>query len=422
MAEFGSPRGPEAIYPTSPPTMEAAQPFGPMPVAGEAGMAAAAAVAPQRLGYWSSGKRRAAGAVLAVFAAPAAIAGAVAFNPFEHNSRPAAVAAPAAPNGQTGIAPGDVCKDGMFPSTDTAFENTTKAHDPANHPKVENEVNLEASKPLNLLDDNKQPSTKELDSFLFGTSTTETAGNVCHSADSLATLSAAYTYFLGTDGNANQLKVKELNPDKAVEAYVKSTSDALLDAKILAAMVDEATPNANVINGPVWRVIAEPTNGGQFPFQLKVVNDPTNFAIGEVDVLDPTRAFADTPLAHSDTLLLFDKTTQQWYLTNPAGFPVESQQGGGQFGTDNGSGESNNPGDTPESGGNGGFTPGTAPSFGPGATTPETAPPATAPPTTSPPTTAPPTTSPPTTAPPTTPPPTTAPPTTKPGDPGQPGA
>jgi len=43
-----------------------------------------------------------------------------------------------------------------------------------------------------------------------------------------------------------------------------------------------------------------------------------------------------------------------------------SNNGGGQFGSSNGKGESNQPGNVPENGGNGGFTPGSAPSFGPG--------------------------------------------------------
>lgn len=86
--------------------------------------------------------------------------------------------------------------------------------------------------------------------------------------------------------------------------------------------------------------------------------------------------------------------------------------GGGTFGTTNGQGESNQPGNVSERGGNGGFIPGQAPSFGPGGGAPgTTTPPETAPPVTQPPvTTRPPVTTvppPPTT---TTPPP---PPTTK---------
>lgn len=48
----------------------------------------------------------------------------------------------------------------------------------------------------------------------------------------------------------------------------------------------------------------------------------------------------------------------------------EANNGGGTFGESNGDGESNQPGHVPESGGNGGYTPDTTPSYGPGTTQP----------------------------------------------------
>ncbi|MEI7682679.1 MAG: hypothetical protein WCJ24_00010 [Candidatus Saccharibacteria bacterium] len=241
----------------------------------------------------------------------------------------------------------DACPDGMFPNG--AYESSLDVSNP-------NDLHRRPADTLN--------DASNLTDYFFGSN-----GVACESAATLAVVKEGYMNMLG-DGAAKTFGFDVLGSvNEQADIYTNKTDVAQSDADKLASIM-EANSQLNPVElqGAYYQVVGV-KEGDKVVAQLNKVQ--VKFAKETVFV-----TIVGGDARANNQIMVTDRETGQVFFLNAVGsIPEVSPQdqlqqsggnGGGQFGTINGSGESNQPGNVPESGGNGGFTPGRAPSFGPG--------------------------------------------------------
>jgi hypothetical protein len=250
----------------------------------------------------------------------------------------------------------DACSGGMFP--DGPYSSS---------------LNVQTQTDLIREPESTMKTPEDLVKQLFGDN-----GTLCDSAIGLAVYKQSLISVFG-EGAA---RAKGFDVFTSVDAqrqhYIDNPDDAKTDATRMASItLATARLNSSDISGAYEQVIG--VRDGEV-VNAEVVPVDKQFATNTVFVLLAGGDSADTPGQPSQRFAI-DTDNSQFYLSFNIGINEktpdqanqsqgQSDNGGGQFGTSNGTGESNRPGNVQERGGDGGVTPGTVPSFGPG--TPET--------------------------------------------------